>query len=250
MSTVDDAWRRIEAWRHAPATLATSRPAARLDRDTAWTGFELPPFSRPLAVQDIRGPLAHPRAVSVAVEAGDLSWHWDRRRIPVAASRGAECGFVVGAPSSPLLAASAGPTMPTLPGSTMPARHGLLLRAVAGSLERRWPVDGWWPFVNEHGGLDWETLGRGGSSRPAATRSLLTDRDAGRLAAPAPRAPSGTFLDALAPCLDSSSSWSWSPTCGSAPARRQGRLLTWDAGWSGRGESNPHRELGKLEFYH
>jgi hypothetical protein len=29
-----------------------------------------------------------------------------------------------------------------------------------------------------------------------------------------------------------------------------GRLVTCASGWSGRRESNPHRELGKLEFCH
>jgi hypothetical protein len=193
MSTVDDAWQRIEAWLagHAPATLATLRPpatpdqivaaeaelglsfptdltaslrrhdGATLDRDTAWTCFELPPFYRPLSVEDILDHWRTRARVSVAVEAehGDMSWHWDRCWIPFAASRAAECGFVVGELASPLFSRLgwAYHADPARFDDTRPSL-GLLLQAVAGSLERLWPVDGWWPFVNEQGGLDWETL--------------------------------------------------------------------------------------------
>jgi hypothetical protein len=42
-----------------------------------------------------------------------------------------------------------------------------------------------------------------------------------------------------------------SPPKTAAGERRNGcRPLTCRFGWSGRRESNPHRELGKLEFYH
>ena len=184
---------RIEAWLagHAPATLATLRPpaapgqvvaaeaelglsfpadltaslrchdGATLDRDTAWTCFELPPFYRPLSVEDILGHWRTRARVSVAVEAehGDMSWHWDRGWIPVAAARGADCRFVVGSPGSPLFGRLgwAYHADPARFDDTRPSL-ALLLQAVAGSLERLAPVDGCGPFVNEHGGLDWEIL--------------------------------------------------------------------------------------------
>src|SRR6266545_591574 len=118
MSVVDDAWRRIEAWlaTHTPATLATLRPpaaldqvvaaeaelglsfpadltaslrrhdGATLDQSTAWTCFELPPFYRPLPVEELRERWRTRAKVTAQVEAehGDMSWHWDRRWIPVA----------------------------------------------------------------------------------------------------------------------------------------------------------------------
>jgi hypothetical protein len=37
---------------------------------------------------------------------------------------------------------------------------------------------------------------------------------------------------------------------GGTRAEPRSRLLPALTGWSGRGESNPHYELGKLEFYH
>ncbi len=193
MSVVDDAWRRIEAWlaTHTPATLATLRPpaaldqvaaaeaelglsfpadltaslrrydGATLDQSTAWTCFELPPFYRPLPVEELRERWRTRAKVTAQVEAehGDMSWHWDRRWIPVAAARGADCRFVVGEPTSPLFgrlgqAYHADPARFDEPHRSL----GLLLGAVADALERPGPVDGCRPFVNEHGGLDWEIL--------------------------------------------------------------------------------------------
>ena len=37
---------------------------------------------------------------------------------------------------------------------------------------------------------------------------------------------------------------------GGGAAKEAAGSLTCAWGWSGRRESNPHRELGKLEFYH
>ena len=195
MDSVDAAWLRIEAWLagHAPATLATLRPpagldqieaaeaelgmsfpadviaslrrhdGARLDRDSAWTCFELPPFFRPLPVEEVRFHW-RTRAKAVALteaEHGDMSWHWDRRWIPVAASRGADCRFVVGERASPRFgrlgrAYHADPAQLDDPQRSL----ALLLQAVADSLEQEVPVEGCWPFVNAHGGLDWKLPGQ------------------------------------------------------------------------------------------